>query len=263
MNHHAKINYEYDQDYINGITDDDYAVLFDFLKQTNKRKIVDLCGGTGELSLKLQNIGFDVTLMDIDERLLKIAKQKGVLKVKKLNLLKNTLPKTCVVIMKSAQHEFKSEYLELIHKKIFNSLEKGGLYFDWDSHVENKEQANFLLEFVNIKDLLSNDIHLVENRRSYFVKEIEKSLTKVGFNNVKIIHKFNYSISIEKFSKAYFKDSDGLINQNLKIDFFEKTRHLISENGVPKGIGCKIDESNKNIEFKFPAVIIKSEKQIE
>jgi len=48
--------------------------------------------------------------------------KEGVRKVIKIDILKDKIPESEVIIMKSAQHEFKNEYLYLIHKKIFSSL---------------------------------------------------------------------------------------------------------------------------------------------
>lgn len=258
MKHHNTISYEYHQDYINGITGKEYEALFHFLEKFYKTTVMDLCGGTGELSLKLQAKGFDVLLCDIDEELLQIATEKGVKNVKKINLLEDVLPHSEMIIMKSSQHEFRREYLKKIHLKIYNALPPAGIYIDWDSHVQTREQAEFLLYFANLKDTLSSDRHLVMNRAAYTASEIKTSLSDTGFRNVVPLHTFFYTLSVAKFSEAYFKDTSGIVNREKRSVLYHKTLKLIDRNGVPQGIHCEMNKDN--IIFQIPAVILKAEK---
>lgn len=256
MKHHKNITSEYQQDWINGITDSEYKILFAYLGKISPCVILDLCGGTGDLSLKLQKRGYGVLLADLDGDLLSVARDNGITNTIRLDLLNNDLPKGLdVVIMKSAQHEFRKDSLVNIHSKIYRSLSPNGTYIDWDVHVQNKEQSEWLLEYINIKDRIAEDFHLAENRHIYTSAEIISSLRNIGFGDIGVFHDFHYIISNKKFAKAYFAG-----DKDKERKFYYETSGLINKYGVPSGITWEQDEINKDFIFKIPAVMIKGEK---
>lgn len=265
--HHIGVARDYQQDYINGITSDEYNALFLELaniktrKNSGKLKLIEIGGGTGNLALQLQEKGFDILLTDTDEGLLNVARERGVSNTRKLDILDENNPiKTVfdVVIMKSVQHEFPLEKLTIINKNIYKLLTPCGIFFEWDAHVENNAQAMWLKNYVNLKDSLAGDAHLVENRHIYTAQEVAESLEDAGFREVSVVYRFYYSLSNNKFSEVYFRTETGDIDENKKKEFYETTKALVQK--IPEGIGFEHNQSNEDFISKIPAVIIKASK---
>lgn len=261
--HHIGVKQDYPQDYINGITAKEYGALFRELaniKSKNENiRLIEIGGGTGNLALQLQEKDFYILLTDLDEGLLSVAREKGVRNTQELDILdENKPPETIfdVAIMKSVQHEFPLEKLTIIHKNIYSILDKEGVFFEWDAHVENNEQSAWLKEYINLKDSLAGDSHLVENRHIYTSQEIIQSLKDVGFKEVSIVNNFSYTISNNKFSEIYFKTSAGEIDEDKRKAFYEATKDLVQK--MPKGITFENDQQKQDFIFKIPAVLVKA-----
>lgn len=205
--------------------------------------------------------GFDILLTDLDEKLLNTAHAKGVKHVKRFDLLEEVSSPQAVfdvVVMKSVQHEFQPEKLKVIHKNIYDLLNKDGIFLEWDVHVESEGQASWLKKYINLKDSLAGDIHLVDNRHIYTSQQVIKNLIDTGFREIRIVYRFHYSISNNKFSEVYFRTASGEVDENKKEIFYQETMKLIQE--LPQGIRFTDDEKNHDLIFKIPAVIIKASK---
>jgi len=258
--HHKNISEEYRQDWINGITEAEYKAL---LSEVEKilGKIIEVGGGTGELTLRLQKLGRDVVLTDLDDSLLAVARGKGVQKTKVFDITAqgNSSIGTAfnVAISKSVEHEFPKNILPSVHKNVFSLLKEAGVYFDWDVHVETDDQAKWLLEYVNQKDSLSGDVHLVKNRCIYTTNEVSSSLHDAGFKDVEVVHNFKYIISNKKFAKAYFSEN-GKVDKRRSEKLYEIALSFLDK--TPPGVMGHHDTANREVIFEVPAAIIKAQK---
>ena len=261
--HHLNIAGEYRQDWVNGIKEQDYKALLTKIETISPSNILDLCGGTGELTKRLQDKRYDVTLSDYDLKLLSVSKEKGIEKTIKLDVLNEEFPSGLdMIVMKSAEHEFQPNNLSIIHKKIYDALNEGGKYITWDVYPETKAQAEWVLEYVRTKDTIAGDMHLARNRYIYSEDECINKLEIMGFKNIQIVHRFYYNIQNSRLAQAYFSDMNGVVDLNKKEDLYKLTTDLINKYEDIFSMKSLIihDKENRDYFIKIPALIVIGEK---
>lgn len=118
-------------------------MLFDFFKELKIKKdskIVDLGAGTGLVTEGIVNEGYNnITLADISEEELRIARNKNALKNAKyqlLDLTEDEIPEKYDVIYETMSLDyFKGEKMKLVLEKIKNALNKNGKFIAIDRHI--------------------------------------------------------------------------------------------------------------------------------
>lgn len=249
------VNPKYDQDWVNGVGDAEYKALFKFLEDKNIKSVLDLAGGSGTLTRMLMERGYDVFLFDIADNMIAEARLNGVPEEKSMagDIFANELGKTFdCIIFKSSMHEIPLEKSAQLHSIIYDLLNPGGWFVDWDVHVPTEKDAIWFKKWVNLKDIVAGLDDLVKNRHIYSEAVVFESLKQVGFINVAITYRFFYTFSISKMCKMYWADNAEKTNK-----FLEETRELIKT--APSNIIIK-EIDPKDIEIKVPAVFVVGQK---
>lgn len=183
------------------------------------KKILDIACGTGNEIFYLSEMGFDVTGIDISEKMLEIAKEKlkdkknvRFLKMDMRELNLNEKYDAVFSFFDSMNYILNIDDMEKCFKGVYNVLKNGGIFiFDmntyyslkeiWDNTVSVKEIGNVysiwknewneeeristlkLLLHVKEKDK-SFIIEEIHKEKAYFPDEIEKLLKKVFFKKI-------------------------------------------------------------------------------
>lgn len=223
-----------DVDYYQWITFVKAKLPKESISKSNLR-ILDLACGTGELSLRLADEGFEVTGVDLSEEMLSVAQEKALAKGKQITFYQQNM------IELSGHHEFdvilcfcdSLNYLSSIDEvkqtfqSIYEQLKDGGLLL-FDVHSTYKMNNIFLDQtFVSNDDEISFIWHCyqgefensIEHDLSFFVKKengddyarydevhfqrtfdipiYRKWLEEVGFTVIEITSDFQSTISSE------------------------------------------------------------------
>ena len=167
-----------------------------FAEEIKGKKVLDVGAGTGNLSQYLLGENYDVTAIDINEKLINKAKEKGVEVVNMSMLDIDRLPKftTIINIGNTLPHlESKKEILDFL-QKAYAQLEQGGkliiqMVNFWKFTSKNKE-GNFLGNLPMI------DNEGVTFERSYYLNEdgniIFKTILDNKFENEEILTNVDY-----------------------------------------------------------------------
>ena len=118
-------------------------IISDFLKELNIKKdakILDLGAGTGIVTEGISKEGYnDLTLLDISDKELEIARKKESLKDAKyriVDLTKEEIEGKFDLIFETMSLDyFKGEKMKLVLEKIKNALNKGGKFIVIDRHI--------------------------------------------------------------------------------------------------------------------------------
>lgn len=249
------VNPKYDQDSINGITETEYAVLFDILCENKKTtSVLDLGGGSGKLTKLLIERKFEAYLCDIADNMISEAVNNGIPKERTIiaDLLDcNIQNKFDAVILKSAMHEFPKEKMDDVHAAIYKIVNDEGVFIDLDVHQPNQECADWLKKWINLKDNVAGLDLLVKNRNFYTEKEIVDSLLQNGFKEASIAHRFNYRPSLNTFCKMYWDN-----NEEKSKTFFKETRKML----LNRPDEISVIEEGDDLIVILPAVILTAKK---
>lgn len=259
---HRLINADYDQDWINGIGKSEYSVLFSkidsLLLNDRNKKVLDIAGGNGKLALLLSN-KYKTFLVDSVLGFIQQAIKNGLLENRSLvsDILKenftNKIGTFNIVVMKSSMHEFPKKLMPSIHRIIFNAINPGGYYIDWDVHAPNIKTAFWLKSLINVKDRLAGMENLVRDRSFYTEEEIIESLKKTEFKNVEVFKHFFYTVSIQKFAKAYWNSE-----KNKTSEFYLYAVEAVKT--APDEIKWNLEK--EDVVIQIPAVMIIAEKSV-
>ena len=191
-----------------------------FKKYVSGKKVLDVGAATGNLSKFLKNEKFEVTSIDINEKLIEQAGKKGI-DVKNLDMLKiDELGKfdTIINIGNALPHlNDKKEIYEFLEKS-YKQLNIGGKIIiqiiNFIKFTKNKNENNFLgnlplIENENVKferayylneenniifkTILDNEIENEEILLNISFDELKDYFEKVGFKNIKIYGGFDKS----------------------------------------------------------------------
>lgn len=259
---HRLINADYDQDWINGVGKPEYSALFSkidsLLHNDKNKKILDIAGGNGKLALLLSN-KYKTFLVDRIPGFIQQAIKNGFPEEHSLvsDILKenftNKIGTFDIVVMKSSMHEFSKKLMPQIHRIIFNAINPGGYYIDWDVHTSNIKIASWLKSFINTKDHLAGLENLTRDRWFYTQEEIIESLQKTGFKNVAVFKHFFYTVSVQKFAKAYWNSE-----KNRTSEFYSYAVEAVKT--APDEIKWNLE--NEDVIIQIPATMIIAEKSV-
>lgn len=202
--------------------------------------VVDLACGTGEMTYRLAESGYDMIGIDVSQEMLEIAREKCLAQVlllhqdmRELDLYGNANAMVCVC--DGMNYICELEELEQVFQKVHMFLEKDGIFlFDFKTEFfynevlgnctisENREDASFIWEneydpetrtnrYVltiyeladDEKDLFvrSDELHC---QRTYAVGEVMQGLKKAGFLEVAVYEAMTHNPPKENSERLYF-----------------------------------------------------------
>lgn len=198
-----------------------------WLPKNKSARILELCCGTGRLTLPIAKDGYNISGVDFTSSMLKQAKEKAIQQELDIEFIEADirtldLPEQYDLIFipfNSIHHLYKNEDLFMAFNAVKKHLKKGGLFlldcfnpnirYIVESEKEIKEIAKFKTE--DRRDVLIKQIMQYENKtqinriewhyyingkfdsiqnldmRMFFPQELDSHIEKSGFN---IIHKF-------------------------------------------------------------------------
>lgn len=154
------------------------------------KKILDLAAGTGNYSIALSKMGYEVTAVDLDEEMVKKIAEKNkaegtktkavVLDMNKVETLNDTFD-VVICIGNSLVHLPNKEEIESLIKKLYNMLEKDGV---------------LIIQIVNYDRVLENNVKALptisrEDEGVTFVRNYENKNGKILFKSKLIISRDN------------------------------------------------------------------------
>lgn len=189
-------------------------------EEVKGRKILDVGAGTGKVTKYLSEKGMDLTSIDLNERLIKKASEKGIkiLNENMLNIDKFSKFDTIINIGNALPHlNDKKEIYEFLEKS-YKQLNISGKIIiqiiNFVKFIKNKNENNFLgnlplIENENVKferayyineenniifkTILDNEIENEEILLNIAFDELKDYFEKIGFKNIKIYGGFDKS----------------------------------------------------------------------
>ena len=189
-------------------------------EEVKGKKILDVGAGTGKVTKYLSEKGMDLTSIDLNERLIKKASEKGIkiLNENMLNIDKFSKFDTIINIGNALPHlNDKKEIYEFLEKS-YKQLNISGKIIiqiiNFVKFIKNKNENNFLgnlplIENENVKferayyineenniifkTILDNEIENEEILLNIAFDELKDYFEKIGFKNIKIYGGFDKS----------------------------------------------------------------------
>jgi len=262
---HSAVTPTYDQDWINGISENDYQTLDQILKShlgdDRTKKVLDFAGGSGKLARRLSK-NYNAYLFDHIEGLVNEAVQQGlsqekafvvdVLNEESVNQFIKVAGLFDAIVIKSSTHEFPQSVLDTLYAQAFKMLAPGGIFLDWDVHEPTGASAQWLKKWVNKKDEIAGLKELVTNRNIFIESDVREALARAGFQDVHSAYHFAYHVSVLKMSSVYW----GSDEKNKTQQFLFATKELLQT--CPEEIG--VVESDDDVILSVPAVIVSAKK---
>ena len=159
-------------------------------EEVKGKKILDVGAGTGKVTKYLSEKGMDLTSIDLNERLIKKASEKGIkiLNENMLNIDKFSKFDTIINIGNALPHlNDKKEIYEFLEKS-YNQLNIGGKIIiqiiNFVKFIKNKNENNFVG---------NNEIENEEILLNISFDELKDYFEKIGFKNIKIYGGFDKS----------------------------------------------------------------------
>jgi SAM-dependent methyltransferase len=191
------------------------------------KKIADYGGGTGDIAHHLQNAGYEVTLYDYYEEGLKIAKSRGIKKVKKIDLNAPLPPKQYDVVCAFDVIEHFENDTALL-KQFNKSLKKDGvIYITVPAHPLLWQKT----------DIIGG------HYRRYNRKTMTKLLTETGYEILTVKHFFVMTLPLlllrkilDKFKIRKQEHEEIKINKTINniLKFITRIENKILKNSTPK-----------------------------
>ncbi len=193
-----------------------------FAKKANGKKLLELGCGTGKYSVRFAKLKYDVTAIDLSEKMLEIARHKAKQEKAKINFLQKDFVdldfyEKCdiAVSFDSLNHVLSKIEMEKVLSNCFNSLKNGGIfvfdymtpknfsnknkfggyggkagekYFIWEDFCEKNSWFLELTVFEKKKQNENQYLKKVENIYGYTMplKSLKKLLEKAGFSEVMV-----------------------------------------------------------------------------
>jgi ubiquinone/menaquinone biosynthesis C-methylase UbiE len=197
-----------------------------------KMKILDLGGGTGKYSLFLSKLGYNVTLLDISNKSLNIAKDKFVKENININVINASGENTPfnenefdIIIMIGGVINYTPNPLKLLSECKRILKEEGILYFDFTNTIgwaNEMRNANFRLELLLSKEKLIQMPDWDYPERVFNYKYMERMVENEGF---KIINKYGITNLITSLPfEVKFKNADERLLEKYKKIELELSR---------------------------------------
>lgn len=128
-------------------------------------KVLEIGSGAGENSRYISELGYNITASDVADDFIKVTSQQGINTIK-FNALEDEFKEKYFAILcwRVFVHFTKDDALKVI-KKVYNNLEKNGIFIFNAMNREAKEVDNEWLDF-------QGEYHMgVERYYNYFLKE--------------------------------------------------------------------------------------------
>ncbi len=212
----------------------DYSKWAGFVRDVFKEHSIDIRGcrglelgcGSGNMTLELKKMGFDIMGLDVSQEMLRVAAEKALANYMRIMFINQDM--TSFQVNKSFKGVFsfcdvinyltEEEGLLQCFNRVYSTLEAGGLFiFDissehklkdvignntftkneddlcyiWDNYLENSLLEMYITFFVKQGRLYKrlDEKHL---QRAYSAEEIIKLLSRAGFNNVKTYDDYSF-----------------------------------------------------------------------
>ena len=213
----------YQQDEVNGFTDDLLDRFLDRLQLTGGEKVLDAMAGDGNLTLRLhaycqrKGIPFpDVTVVEYSRVQYEFA--RAALASLPVRVLWGDAvamsdrgtgePLTDAsfdrVVIKSANHEIPLDQQERLYGSILRVLKPGGLLVNLGFLFDDAAERDDLREVARVKDTLA-DMHAAAARRHFLTRdELYSRLGRAGFLEVTAAEAIEYRITSAAVAKHYF-----------------------------------------------------------
>lgn len=189
-----------------------------FKEEIKGTQVLDIGAATGNLTQFLLSEKYNVTAIDINEKLIAKAKEKGIL-VRQINMLKiDSLPKfsTIINIGNTLAHLKTKEEIREFLQKSYNQLDNGGKLIvqivNFGKYLKQKDENNYLGQLPTIENeqvsfqrfyYLNQDNNIifktildksVENEEVLInidYQELKSFLCEIGFVNILFYGGFN------------------------------------------------------------------------
>ena len=214
---------QYNQDAINGFSDQLLDHMLDLVNPAESTKILDAMGGNGNLTLRLHNyckrnnIAFpNVALLEFSRVQCEIAKKQfedmpvevvcgDVLTMEDCESGKS-LPQNSFdrVMIKSANHEIPLERQIDLYKSVFHILKPGGLFVNLGFLFDDVEERDQFRKLVRFKDRTAGLHSAVKNRHFLTRDEFYSRLHQAGFVDIKCGRHLHYRIHSMVGVQAYY-----------------------------------------------------------
>lgn len=175
------------------MTDAPYEKWTDFVNEQarkseiKERKLLDLACGTGELSIRLAESGWQVTGVDIAEDMLTVAQQKAHASGLPIHFYKQDMTKlegleqydVITIFCDSLNYIRDEDELQNVFSSIFKFLKEDGLFM-FDVHTVYKMEELFIGQTYALNDeelsyiwqcFAGETPHTVEHELTFFIKE--------------------------------------------------------------------------------------------
>lgn len=211
-------------------------------EEVKGRKILDIGAGTGKVTKYLNEKGLQITSIDLNERLIKKAAEKGILVLNEnmLNIDKFPNFDTIINIGNALPHLNSKKEIYKFLEKSYNQLNDGGKIIiqiiNFVKFIKNKEKNKNKNNFLGNLPLIENE--KVKFERAYYSDEedniIFKTVLDNEIENEEILLNIKHNELKDYFEKIGFK--------NIKIyGGFDKSK-FDAENSMPLiMIGDKIE----------------------
>jgi SAM-dependent methyltransferase len=216
---------EYDQDAVNGFSEQILDAMLDIVKPGYASNILDAMAGNGNLTWRLYDYcerrGLfppEVTVLEFSRAQCEFAKARlteapakvvwgDILTMEDLESEK-PLPKDFFdkVMIKSGNHEIPlSQQLDL-YKSIFSVLKPGGTFVNLGFLFDDGEERDQFREIARCKDSLAGMHSAVKNRHFLTRDELYTRLRQAGFVDIRCGMHVQYTISSLVVTHAYFPE---------------------------------------------------------
>lgn len=213
----------YQQDEVNGFTDELLDRFLDHLRLTGNEKVLDAMAGDGNLTLRLhgycrrKGIPFpDVTVIEFSRVQCEFARAAladlpvrviwgDVIAMEDLET-GEPLPEAIFdrVMIKSGNHEVPLNEQEALHGSLLRVLKPGGLLVNLGFLFDDVAERNELREIARVKDTLAG-MHVAAVRRHFLTREeLYSCLARVGFVDAAPAEAIEYRIASTAVARSYF-----------------------------------------------------------
>ena len=207
MNTDYKVgDFIYDADIYDGLNKflSDLEFYKKWLPKNKEAKILELCCGTGRLTIPIAKDGYDIKGVDYTSSMLERAKEKALQAGLKIDFIEADIRELNLgekfdlifIPFNSIHHLYKNEDLFEALNTVKNHLKDNGLFL-LDCFNPN---IQYIVENERKRHVIDGAFHSVQNMdmRLFFPQELNSYLHQAGFN---VIHKFG------DFTEGEFNDN--------------------------------------------------------
>ncbi|WP_018692685.1 class I SAM-dependent methyltransferase [Algicola sagamiensis] len=226
MTHIPQADYDvvghYNQDKINGFTDDLLTQFIQFINPSQNQNILDVMGGNGNLTRRLLDHctlhGISQpksTLFELSKTQTDIAKSwlspeectvvcGDILTLEHDHETSITEQQFDCIFIKSANHEIPLSLQNKLYHNLFQLLRPGGQFINLGFLFDCEQEREELAGVTKIKDKLVGMENAVKNRYFLMRHEFYGLLEQTGFEQISSASRFDYRICSDAVKENYF-----------------------------------------------------------